>query len=46
MLNYVDWFNNRRIHNEIGKVPQQSSSSPTTVRAQHEKQHLHRQLSL
>ena len=20
-LNYVDWFNNRRIHNEIGKVP-------------------------
>jgi transposase InsO family protein len=20
-LNYVDWFINRRIHNEIGKVP-------------------------
>ena len=20
-LSYVDWFNNRRIHNEIGKVP-------------------------
>jgi transposase InsO family protein len=20
-LTYVDWFNNRRIHNEIGKVP-------------------------
>jgi putative transposase len=20
-LNYVDWFNNRRIHNEIGKIP-------------------------
>ena len=20
-LNYLDWFNNRRIHNEIGKVP-------------------------
>ena len=20
-LTYVDWFNNRRIHNEIGKIP-------------------------
>jgi putative transposase len=20
-LTYLDWFNNRRIHNEIGKVP-------------------------
>ena len=35
-LSYVDWFNHRRIHNEIGKIPQQSSrpTATTTVRVQ------------
>ncbi len=31
-LTYVDWFNNRRIHNEIGKVP------PAELEANHYRQ--------
>ena len=45
-LNYVDWFNNRRIHNEIGKVPPAEFEDSYYRQMQHEKQHLHRPLSL
>ena len=31
-LTYVDWFNNRRLHAEIGMVPPASSKPTTTVR--------------
>ena len=31
-LTYVDWFNNRRIHNEIGKIP------PAEMEANHYRQ--------
>jgi putative transposase len=32
-LTYIDWFNNRRIHNESGRSRQRSSRRTTAVRS-------------